>query len=125
MVPYRFGQDILAQVYESAQYRMSVNPERADKQKKILQEATSYKSEKEALIAALEIEKKKPYSCQIWARIEKNGDLYLIKDYWIATDDIDVKCAAEYIGMIDVYDETKLARIVQDNINVDDIVAYW
>lgn len=40
------------------------------------------------------MEAKNPYSCQIWAKVEKSDDIYRIVNWWIVTDDIKVKLAA-------------------------------
>ena len=51
---YRMSQDEFAYTYEHAQARMDAHPEYADKQKQIIQAQSFFKSEKEALQAAIE-----------------------------------------------------------------------
>lgn len=122
---YRMSQDELAYTYENAQARMNANPEFADKHKKAIQTISSFKNEKDALKAAIDIMNEKHSECQIWAKIEKVDDIYRIQDYWITIDDGLVKQSADYIGMALMYDTLRLRRIIRDKVKIDDVIAYW
>ena len=65
---YRMSQDELAYTYEHAQVRMDAHPEYADKQKQIIQAQSFFKSEKEALQAAIEQRKDNQ-----WGTVEDVG----------------------------------------------------
>ena len=118
------SQDELAYTYEHAQARMDAHPEYADKQKLIIQAQSFCKSEKDALQAAIEQRKDNHWGCQIWAMIEKTDGVYRIINHWLVTDDGKIKQSAEYIGMALMYDETRLERIINNDVNIDDIIAY-
>ena len=118
------SQDEFAYTYEHAQARMDAHPEYADKQKLIIQAQSFFKSEKEALQAAIEQWKDKQWGCQIWAMIEKTDGVYRILNHWLVTDDGKIKQSAEYIGMALMYDETRLERIINNDVKIDDIIAY-
>jgi hypothetical protein len=120
----RMSQDELAYTYEHAQARMDAHPEYADKHKKIVQAHSFFKSEKEALQAAIEQRKNNQWGCQIWAMIEKTDGVYRILNHWLVTDDGKIKQSAEYIGMALIYDETRLERIINNDVKIDDIIAY-
>lgn len=122
---YRISQDDLARIYENAQARMDANPEIAEKLKKAISEHSSFKSEKEALQAAIKLKKENHWGCQIWASVEKVDDIYRIQNYWLVTDDGKTKLSADYIGMALMYDETRLLNIIDNNVKIDDVVAYW
>ena len=121
---YRMSQDELAYTYEHAQARMDAHPEYADKQKLIIQAQSFFKSEKDALQAAIEQRKDNHWGCQIWAMIEKTDGVYRIINHWLVTDDGKIKQSAEYIGMALMYDETRLERIINNDVKIDDIIAY-
>ena len=78
---YRMSQDELAYTYEHAQARMDAHPEYADKQKLIIQAQSFFKSEKDALQAAIEQRKDNHWGCQIWAMIEKTDGVYRILNH--------------------------------------------
>jgi arginine utilization protein RocB len=103
-VEYRNGMEqyILQFVYESAKERIEAHPDIADKFQNIIQNYPYFKTEKEALEAAVKKEKDNP-KWQIWAKIEKDEELYRIKDYYIMSNDYKVLQAAEYIGMAQIY----------------------
>lgn len=122
---FRMTQDVLEFTYENAKGRMDAHPDIAEKMKSIIQNFSHFDSEKEALETAIKIETENPYSCQIWAKIEKSNDIYRIVNWWIVTDDVKVKQAADYIGMAQMYDEARLSRIIDNNVKIDDVVAYW
>ena len=122
---FRISQSDMGYLYESAKGRMDAHPDYADKHKRVIRDYPYFKSEREALEAAIKIEKIYPYSCQIWAKIEKGDDgIFRILNWWIVTDDIKVKLAAEYIGMALMYDETRLSKIIGGNAKIDDVIAY-
>ncbi len=108
----RISQDELEYTYENAQGRMRANPDFAEAQKSIIQECPHFNTEKDALKAAIKLENENPYTCQIWAKVEKVDDIYRIQDYWIVTDDAKIKIAADYIGMVQMYDETRLQKFL-------------
>lgn len=122
---YRIGQADLARIYENAQARMNANPEIAEKHRKAIREHSSFKSEKEALQAAIKLRKENHWGCQIWASVEKVDDIYRIQNYWLVTDDGKTKLSADYIGMALMYDEARLLNIIDNNVKIDDVVAYW
>ncbi len=122
---YRINQDDLARIYENAQARMDANPEIAEKHKKEIREHSSFKSEKEALQAAIKLRKENHWGCQIWASVEKVDDIYRIQNYWLITDDGKTKLSADYIGMALMYDETRLLNIIDNAIPIDEVIAYY
>lgn len=122
---YRINQDDLARIYEKAQARMDANPEIAKKHKKAIREHSSFKSEKEALQAAIKLRKENHWGCQIWANVEKADDIYRIQDYWLVTDDGKTKLSADYIGMALMYDEARLLNIIDNDIPIDEVIAYY
>lgn len=127
MVVYHFdaSQDTLRYTYESAKGRMDCHPEYTEEQKSALQGQTYFKTEKEALQEAIKKVKAGSLSCQIWVKFEKGDDeIYRIQNYWLVTDDCRVQKAAEYIGMAFMYDWSRILRIIDDNIPLDDIVVY-
>ena len=122
---FRMTQDVLEYTYENAKGRMDAHPDIAEKKKSIIQNFPHFNSEKEALETAIKLEAENPYSCQIWAKIEKSNGVYRIVNWWIVTNDIEVKQAADYIGMAQIYTEARLSRIINNNVKIDDVVAYW
>ncbi len=62
-----------------------------------------YKSEKDAMQAAIDISNKRRQGCQIWAKIGVDEEYYYIQDYFIASDNIQINVAAEYVGMVQIY----------------------
>lgn len=122
---YRIGQDALKFLYATAQERMKTNREYADKHKAVISKQHFFNTEKEALQFAIDKMKNEPCNYQIWAMIEKAGNILRIQERWFVTDDWKVKQAADYVGMALMYDETRLSRIIIENIKVDDVVAYW
>ena len=120
---FRMSQDELKYVYESAKGRMEYHPDIAAKYQNVIQNYYHFENEKDALETAIKIEKEKPYTCQIWAKVEKDEEYYRIQDWWIVTDDVKVKIAADYIGMAQIYDETRLSKIIDSNAVLDDIIT--
>jgi hypothetical protein len=118
------SQDELAYTYEHAQARMDAHPEYADKHKKIIQAHSFFQTEKEALQSAIEQMNNNHWGCQIWAMIEKTDGVYHIMNHWLVTDDGKIKQSAEYIGMALMYDETRLEKIINNDIKIDDVIAY-
>ena len=112
---FRINQDELAYIHQNAQARMRYNPDIAAKYKKIIDEYPFYQSEKEALQSTIDIINKEYSNYQIWAKIGKDDEYYYIQDYYIATDDNIIKQTAEYIGMILIYDGTRLQTIIDNN----------
>jgi hypothetical protein len=127
ITPWRIGQEELKNIYESAQVRMKFNPERATKTTKIVNNHAHFSTEKEALEFAIEQMTKHKYACyQIWGRVEKDeNDVYILTNWWLSTDDVEVLESAEYIGMAQLYDGSKILSIIDANIPIDNVVAYY
>ena len=122
---YRISQEEMKYTYERAKARMDFHIDYANKQKDIIAKHPYFKTEKEALQEALKLIKKTKSDCQIWAEIEKgDDDIYRIQNKWIVIEDGKIKLAAEYIGMALMYDDIRFNRIINNNINIDDIVSY-
>lgn len=104
-VKYRNGMEqyILQYTYESAKGRMKAHPDIAEKYKSIIQKHPYFKSEKEALEAAIKKEQENPRHFQIWAKVGKKEEYYYIQDYYIVSNDYKILMAAEYIGMAQIY----------------------
>ena len=86
--------------------------------------ADVFDSEKEALTAALDkIKNNGSSSVQIWAKYISEEEYFKINS-WIVTDDWRVKQAAEYIGLALMYDESRLQIIIDNDISINDVVAY-
>lgn len=112
---YRMSQEYLGYIYESAKARIEAHRDIADRHRASIQSCTHYKSEKDALKAAIALMKSDEYSdCQIWAKIEKVAEFYRIVNWWLVTDDCKLKQSAEYIGMALMYDSTKLQKIIDN-----------
>lgn len=123
---FRIEQDELKRIFETATERMDAHPDIADKHKDVIEKCHSFKNEKEALEAAIALKKADELSnCQIWAKIEKDADIYRIVDWWLMTDDWKVKQAADYIGLALMYDDMRLQKIIDNHVKIDDVVAYW
>lgn len=123
---FRIGQDEMNRLYESAKKRMDANLQFSDEQKEIVARHSYFKTEKEALKAAIDMMKKGDLNYQIWAKIEKGEDgIFRVQNYWLLTNDGKTKVAAEYIGMALMYDDIRLNRIIDDGVGVNDVVAYW
>lgn len=123
---FRISQDEMRLLYENAQARMDAHLEFADEQNKIVAKHSYFKTEKEALKAALDMMNKGSLDYQIWAKIEKGDDgIFRVQNYWLLTDDGKTKVAAEYIGMALMYDDVRLNRIINDGVGINDVVAYW
>ena len=99
---YRMSQDELAYTYEHAQARMDAHPEYADKQKQIIQAQSFFKSEKDALQAAIELRKDNHWGCQLWAMIETTDGVYRILNHWLVTVDGEIN----------------------NDVTIDDVIAY-
>lgn len=122
---FRMSQSVLEYTYESAKGRMEYHPDLAEKYQNIIEKCPYFKSEREALEAAIKIDKEHPHSCQIWAMIEKSDGIYRIRDYWVVSNDYKILQAAEYIGMAQMYNQSRLSRIIGDNARIDDVIAYY
>lgn len=123
---YRISQDEMDYLYKSAKGRMDYNPKSAEKYNNIISKYPYFKTEKEALQAAIKHIKENDTNHQIWAKFEKGDDgIYRIQNYWLLTDDWNIKLAAEYIGMALMYNEARFNRIIGNNVKIDDIIAYW
>ena len=126
MIPYRIGQEQLKYIYESAQDRMSVHIERAKRATSIVEKHHHFNTQKEALEYAVQKMRKKLSRYQVWAKVEKSeDDIYRVQNWWLATDDIKTIDAAEYIGLVQTHDESMILSIIDNNIPIDDVVAYY
>ena len=122
---FRIGQDEMRYLFESAEGRKDYHPEIADKHKKVIQDYPCFKTEREALENAIKMIKDKPTDYQIWAKIEKGDDgIFRIQKWWLVTNDGKIKQSAEYIGMALMYDNSRLQTIIDNNIKIDNVVAY-
>ena len=122
---FRISQEELDYIYENAKGRMDANPDIAEMHKKEIEKYPFYKTEKEALQAAIKMRKENHYGCQIWAKIEKADGVYRIVNYWLVTCDGKIKLSADYIGMALMYDERRVQKIINNNIAIDDVIAYF
>ena len=126
MIPYRIGQEQLKYIYESAQDRMSVHIERAKQATSIVEKHRHFNTQKEALEHAVKKMRKKLSRYQVWAKVEKGEDgIYRVQNWWLATDDSDVMESAEYMGLVQMHDESMILSIIGNNIPIDDVVAYY
>lgn len=126
MIPYRISQEQLKYIYESAKTRMEYNSERALKAVSIVNNYQHFVSEKEALEFAVQKMRKKLSRYQIWVKVEKGEDgIYSVQNWWLSTDDIRTIEAAEYIGMAQLYDASKILSVINADIPIDDVVAYY
>ena len=92
-------QYLLGYAYENSLKLAEAHPEHYKQCEKLIQELPHFTSKKEALQAAIDMRNSGRWGCQIWAQIGKDEEYYYIKDYYIVTDDNNIKRAAEYIGM--------------------------
>lgn len=122
---YRASQDELKRVYEHAKARMDAHPEFAEKHKKVINELPYYISEKDALQAAIKLWEKDPWLWLICAKVEKVDGIYRIGKFWLVTNDGKIKLSADYIGMILMYDDTRLYNIIHSGVPIDDVIAYY
>lgn len=112
-------QEQLRYAYETAKERMACHPDFADKRKKIIEDYPHFKTEKEALQAAIKILKEENRNCQIWVKIEKGKDgVYRASNWWTVSNDNIVLQAAHYIGMEQAY-----PGVSDDDIDIDKLLA--
>ena len=121
---YRISQEDLQHLYRTARQRKEAHAELAEEYTNKVDQCTSFKTEREALKAALDKIVDIASDLQIYAGVEKDGKIYRIIDRWIVTDDIEVRMAAEYIGFALMYDGTRLQTIFDNKVNIDDVIAY-
>lgn len=77
-----------------------MHPEYFKACEKLIQKCPFFTSEMQALQAAQDMcNNRNRGIVHIWAKIGKDEEYYCIQDYYIVTEDNDVKRAAEYIGM--------------------------
>lgn len=108
--------------YESTKLRMDGHSKYAVKHSRRIEKYPHFKTEKEALRAAIKIVKEKKRDCQIWAKIENDNDgIFRFQNWWIVTDNNFVKQSADYIGMVQVY--AGVSDIVYNNVDIDDLVV--
>ena len=115
-----YNQGVLYDTYENAQLRMKAHPDCAEKRNKIIHEHPHYKTEREALKAAIEMYKEYPSFYQIWAKLEKDEEFYRTSNWWIVSNDNIVLQAADYIGMAQIY--TDILSIIEDDIDIEALV---
>lgn len=107
------NQGRLSYTYNSAQARMSANPEYAAKQKGIVDKCQYVKPDK-AVEKALQMINDGNYACRVWAKIERDEEFFLLSEQWIVTDDWDISLAAEYTGLYLVYNDTDLLNLLDE-----------
>ena len=124
--PHRIGQETLKYIYESAKERIAAHPKRAEQAISIIDKHRHFKTQKEALEFAIEQMKTNYARYQVWAKVEKGeDDIYRVQNWWLSTDDSKVLESAEYIGLVQTHDESMILSIIDDDIPIDDIVAYY
>ncbi|MEE0864810.1 MAG: hypothetical protein U0L61_06725 [Alistipes sp.] len=124
--PYRIAQKELEYIYENAQARMEYNPKRAANATNIVNNHPHFNTQKEALEFAVEQMKTNAACYQVWAKVEKGeDDIYKVQNWWLSTDDSKVLESAEYIGMVQTHDGSMILSIIDNNIPIDDVVAYY
>ena len=119
---YVFNQSELEYAYEEAKSRMAYHPDIAKKNQEIIQGHSHFEVEKDALEAAILMEKDNPHTYQIWAKMSKDEEFYRIDNWWIVSNQWRIKQAAEYIGMVLVYDEDKLEAIIKDKTDINKVI---
>ena len=93
-------QDLLEYAYEHSLKLAEAHPEQFKQYEKLIQELPHFTSEEEAVQAAEKLDNNRGGGLvHIWAKIGKDEEYYCIQDYYIVTDDNNIKRAAEYIGM--------------------------
>lgn len=121
---YIIGQGQLYELQKRAAELKRMHPDAFSFFLDVLGNADVFDSEKEALTAALDrIKNEGSSSVQIWAKFNSDEEYYKINS-WIVTDDWRVKQAAEYVGLALMYDESRLQIIIDNDISINDIVAY-
>lgn len=124
--PHRISQEQLKYIYESAKDRMAAHIERAKQATTIVEKQPHFNTQKEALEFAVQKMRETDGWYQVWAKVEKGEDgIYRVQNWWLSTDDIKTIEAAEYIGLAQTHDGSMILSIIDDNIPVDDIVAYY
>lgn len=124
--PFRIAQKELKYIYENAQARMEYNPKRSAKATNIVNNHPHFNTQKEALEFAVEQMKTNAAWYQVWAKVEKGeDDIYKVQNWWLSTDDSKVLESAEYIGMVQTHDGSMILSIIDNNIPIDDVVAYY
>ncbi len=122
---FRIGQEELTTLYNASKARTKAHSDITDKYQAIIRECSHFDSEKEALQSAVDLMKKEYSDYQIWAQIEKAGNVVRVKNWWIVTDDWKVKQAADFLGLALMYDSTRLQNIIYDKVSLDDVVSYY
>lgn len=93
-------QTFLGYAFEHSKKLAEVHPEYFKACEKVIHKHPYLTSEKEALQVAQDmVNNRINNTVHIWAKIGKDEEYYYIQDYYIVTEDNDVKRAAEYIGM--------------------------
>ena len=123
--PFRIAQKELKYIYENAQARMEYNPKRSAKATNIVNNHPHFNTQKEALEFAVQKMRETDGWYQVWAKVKKGEDgIYRVQNWWLATDDIKTIEAAEYIGLAQTHDGSMILSIIDNNIPIDDVVAY-
>lgn len=111
-----FDQANLGYIYESAKARMDANLEYTEQQKKVFNECLVFKNEKDAVEAALKLPEEDILKCRILAKVTKDEEHYAVKsDRWFVVYEGNSLKAAEYLGMVVMYDYAELKDII-DNL---------
>lgn len=124
--PHRISQEQLKHIYESAKDRMAAHIERAKQATSIVEKHPHFITQKEALEFAVQKMRETDGWYQVWAKVEKGEDgIYRVQNWWLSTDDIKTIEAAEYIGLAQTHDGSMILSIIDNDIPIDDIVAYY
>lgn len=123
--PHRINQETLKYIYESAKERMAAHPERAKQAVSMVEKHHHFNTQKDALEFAVEQMKTNYARYQVWAKVGKGeDDIYRVQNWWLSTDDSRVLESAEYMGMAQTHDDSMILSIIDDNLPIDDVVAY-
>lgn len=121
----RFQQVNLEHDYEHAKTRMEGHPEYTEECKRIIAKLHPFKSEKEAIEAAVALVKVDRLSSAIvFATIDKDEEFYYVTAPWYVVDGADTM-AAEYIGLYPVHDWGELLSITEGHIEIDDALTLY
>ena len=95
----KFNQKELGYIYDRGKDLAKAHPDLAEKYRKMIQEHPYFKTLNEAKDYVSHQNKEDICNYQIWAKVGKDEEYYFIEDYYIATDNVYIKIAADYIGM--------------------------
>ena len=94
---------------------------------KMMQAHSFFRSEREALNAALALQKegKGDYdkTVSVFVKVKKDGELYSYDDYWIVSDNPRFWMAIEHSGIELAYNSANIASYSYWNKSVEDIIS--